>query len=98
MNQREYLITTLMEECSELIKDGSKALRFGDDSKNENDELSAIEKLYREFIDIAASIELLLEYDIIKDIDYEMYDTLIADKKKRVVNYMNEHTGEKDGK
>jgi hypothetical protein len=50
MNEREYLLVCVMEECSEIQKAASKALRF-----NLNDP----DKIENEFIDLVALFEML---------------------------------------
>ncbi len=50
MNEREYLLVCVMEECSEIQKAASKALRF---NLNDPDEIE------NEFIDLVALFEML---------------------------------------
>ena len=68
MNRKEYLLTCLAEECSELAIECSKSKRFGLDSYGENDTATLrytnSENLVKEFVDV---------YTIIKMLDQEGY-------------------------
>lgn len=65
MTVQEYLLITLMEECSEVIKECSKALRFGLDSVKMNadrdHDLITRQCITHEMIDVVSVAELLVE-------------------------------------
>lgn len=52
MNQREYLLTKLMEECAEVQQRASKAQIFGDDETEPDDACSNMERLREEMSDL----------------------------------------------
>ena len=85
MNTTEHLLTKLIQECSEVIKDASKALIFGIDDHEPGQKLTNREKLTIETSEIIASIEMLEASDIIGCPIIEV----IEDKKRRVIKGMN---------
>ena len=87
MNKTEHLLTCLIEECAEIQKVASKALRFGlDDHAPDSDSTNA-EDIITEIYDLLAIIEMLKEEKII----YDLPDTkeLIKQKKDKVTKYMD---------
>lgn len=54
MNEREYLLTCLAEECSEVAKCVSKALRFGLDDAEPGQALNNRERITEELFDLNA--------------------------------------------
>ena len=77
MSEREYLLVCVMEECSEIQKEVSKALRFS---------LYKQDKIENEFIDLVALFEMLEEGGALS---IDMKDEVrIAAKKKKVRKYM----------
>lgn len=63
MTVQEYLLITLMEECSEVIKECSKALRFGLNSTHMNvdHDVTTRQCIANEMIDVVSVAELLVE-------------------------------------
>lgn len=71
MNRTEYLLVGLSEECSEVAKEISKALRFGLDDCNPNAMPSEVgitnsQKITQEIADFIGSSEMLFLEGIIK--------------------------------
>ena len=85
MNTIEHLLVCLAEECAEVQKEVTKALRFGLEDKWKSD-LNTSEKIAYECCDILAVIEMLKQESVIPQLDS---DSLIKDKKERVLKYMN---------
>jgi ribosome maturation factor RimP len=93
MTKVEYLLVCLMEECSELQKEASKAIRFGIDNKW-NREPSSVDKMQQEFIDVRAVYELVKEecdkQDVyVTDCDSVSIKEMIQKKKDKVLNLMH---------
>ena len=71
MTEQEHVLMVLAEECSEVIKEVSKALRFGLDSHAglddhaPNCELSNSQKLSNELGDLMGVMEMLIDRGVI---------------------------------
>ena len=61
MNTEEYLLTLLIEECSEIIHCTSKVLRFGPMGKEDGCDLTNIRRLQMETADLFAALEMLTD-------------------------------------
>ncbi len=88
MTKVEHLLVCLMEECSEVQKEASKALRFGVDSKDvfKYEKETHGEKIVTEFADILAIIYLLQEEGVVPDVNMR---AMIAKKKEKTMRYIN---------
>ncbi len=75
----EYILATLAEEASEIIKPACKAIRFG--LHNSFNKESNLEEIIKEFHDLQATIELLIGKDFIPD------RNLIELKKQKMEKY-----------
>jgi len=85
MNKREYLLVCLMEECAEVQKAASKALRFGLKDGNPSSNFTNAEDLENEISDFVSVANILAaEGAIILDANN---DELIR-KKDKVNRYM----------
>lgn len=61
MTKVEHLLVILMEECAEVAKEASKALRFGlQDQYGESGETNA-QRIMREYCDLTAAMHMLME-------------------------------------
>ena len=87
MNKVEHLLVCLNEECSEIQKEISKALRFGLNDKW-NGDLSTAEKLIHECYDFFAVFRMLIDAGIIPNTMPHVEAGLIKRKKERVLEYM----------
>lgn len=59
MNQREYLLTKLIEECLEVAQRATKAMTFGTDEIEPGQKLTNVERLNGEWNDLLGVVELL---------------------------------------
>ena len=89
MNRTQHLLVCLAEECAEVQKEISKALRFGLDDKWKSD-IDTAEKIALECFDILAVIEMLKDEKAIPDLPA---GDLIQKKKDRVLKYMDYAAG-----
>lgn len=80
-----YLLSTLGEECAEVVQAISKANRFGFESKFESD-LTNAEKISYEVADLIAVYEMIVELGIVPGLD----DKLIKEKKEKVIKLYKE--------
>ena len=90
MNKTEYLLTCLIEECAEVQKEATKALRFGLADKWEHDTTPA-ERLYVELCDLLGVFETLSDENILQDnmvSVQEQPDVLIKRKKTKIKKWM----------
>lgn len=67
MNRTEHLLVILSEECAELSKEVSKALRFGLNDHEPNQILTNKEKIVNEFNDLFAVMGMLKNDNIFTD-------------------------------
>jgi len=89
LNKREYLLITLMEEASEVIKVASKMLRFGDDNFHPTSgEGTNREKLQDELNDVFGVVALLQDENIIDE--KTLQGSKIYAKKAKVLKYFEE--------
>lgn len=89
MNNREYLLICLMEECAEVQHMASKCLRFGLDEVHITDlsQPPNLERLKAEIVDLIGVLALLDENGIL-EISANEYTTGAAKKKEKVERYM----------
>jgi hypothetical protein len=80
MNREEHLLVILAEECAEVAKETSKALRFGMYEIMPGQPLSNRERILRELNDLWAFVEML-------DLAHVSREE-IQDKKVKVAKYM----------
>lgn len=85
MNKKEYLLTAVGEECSEVHQRCSKALRFGMSEVQPEQALTNEIRILREFNDLLATMEMLFECSVGELIDREQ----IREKKLKVEKFMN---------
>jgi hypothetical protein len=88
-DKEQQLLIVLAEECSEVIKEVSKALRFGIDTTYKG--TSPKERLQWELVDLISSIELLQDEEVI-DLNNSEFETLSKHKKSKVLSFINERT------
>ena len=99
MNRQEHLLTILGEECSELHQELCKALRFGVYEQQYNNPISNSQRIFKEFNDLIAMVDMVNESAIKTSFDDAsvtlgerglMYrdDELIAAKKRKVEEYL----------
>lgn len=80
MNEREYLLTVLVEECAEVAQRACKAMRFGLFETEPGQPDGNKRRLERELADLMATAELMSL--IIRDEDK-------VAKREKLQNYMN---------
>ena len=80
MNETEHLLMILMEECAEVAKETSKALRFGEGEVMPGQPLTNRERILRKLNDLWAVVEML---------DLQQVDRTAIDRKKaKVAKFM----------
>lgn len=91
MTYVDYLLTKLIEECSEIQKPCSKAILFGIDSYNPFDTpmITNIEEIYKEFTDVYAVMELL--HEELRATEFNVPYTAKVLKQKKLKEYYEIH-------
>lgn len=85
LNKIEYLLTCLIEECSEVQKEACKAIRFGltDFNPNIPGAKNNAENLVQEYVDLSAVFGMLTDEEVLPMTDFElMYDRKTAKMEK----------------
>jgi NTP pyrophosphatase (non-canonical NTP hydrolase) len=86
MTKTEYLLIVLAEECAEVQKEISKALRFGIDTEIPNSSITYRLNLIHEIADVFAVIEMLENNN---DLSFKWnIEEAIKIKKEKVTSYM----------
>ena len=87
MNITEHLLTCLTEECAEVQKAVSKALRFGLEDGYPGGDTTNAQDIAKEVIHLMAVIDMLKEQGIIAQLKGEasIYDS----KRNRVLEYID---------
>lgn len=84
MIREQLLLVLAMEECDELSQRLSKAIRFGLDEIQKDQELNNSDRILYEFNDLLATIELIYDCTIRELID----DAAIVGKKVKIERYL----------
>lgn len=96
MNNREHLLTCLMEECSEIQKPICKALRFGENDHYPNNQFpnatsSNIKDISDELDDLIGVMDLLREEGVLlRGIDVNRVNAKKI-KVRKYMEYAREH-------
>ena len=85
MNVQDYLLTTLIEECSEVIQAISKGQRFGMDNRYGNHDTKR-EHIAYEIDDLLGVIALCQDKGILQDSNSDRRQA----KAVKVMHYLNE--------
>ena len=85
MTREEHLLVILIEECAEVSKEVSKALRFGMKDHAPGETMKNDEKISIEIGDLVAAMEMLYEAGVIR----EPKSGDIEKKKVKVEKYLN---------
>lgn len=85
MTKTEYLLSCLIEECSEVQKASTKALRFGLDDKYKDYD-TPLEQLCAECVDVLAIIKMLQNEGVLPELNI---DDGIQKKIDRVNKYID---------
>lgn len=76
LEEREELLVIFMEECAEATVEASKMIRFGGDK----------EAMEREIGDLLCMVELLKEYDVIREGELRKHINTKREKLKKWSN------------
>jgi len=86
MDKVEHLLVCISEECSEVIKAISKALRFGLNYNHPSKNITNLTNIEMELDDLSGVLVALREE---AGIELKSLPQRIIEKKKRVKEYMN---------
>ena len=82
MNNEEYILTLIAEECNEVAQRATKALRFGLYETQEGHKFNNKERLIQEFWDLTTVMRMLYPIDEFENEDWS------TDKLERIEKYM----------
>lgn len=85
MNRKEHLLTILAEECMEIGKECTKALRFGLEDHHPTQTGTNSQKINDEYNDLLAVVDMLNEEGFL---DTHVNVEKIKNKKERVEKYL----------
>lgn len=85
MTREEHLLVILTEECAEVIKETSKALRFGLDDHKPGQYKTNRERITAELNDLFAVIAMLVDDETFKS--KELAEIEFMEAKRRKVEY-----------
>jgi NTP pyrophosphatase (non-canonical NTP hydrolase) len=88
MNRTEHLLACLAEECTEVAKECTKAMRFG--LEDNYDGTTPAEKIVHELVDILAVYHILVESGALKNPweNMDEFEQTVDIKCKKVEHYM----------
>lgn len=86
MNRSEHLLTCLSEECVEVAKEVSKALRFSLDEQYVSSDYTNRERVVKELKDVLCLIEICRAEGIIPAV--HVTENEVADKLTKIERYM----------
>ena len=89
MNESEHILICIAEECAEIQKAVSKALRFGLDDRHPNSNQTNKDDLAFEIADLLGAIEMAQDYGIIPDHGEEKIRSHMQAKKENILKFMN---------
>jgi len=87
MNKNQHLLQILAEECSEVIKEVSKSLRFGPEDSYPGKTETNAELISREFIEAIAVRNMLVEAGVLT-IPVDAFEISEA-KRAKVLKYLD---------
>lgn len=88
MNEREFLLTQFASECMEVAHRVTKALQFGIDEIQPGQPLTNGERTTEEIYDLVATMDMLVERDILPRPDLAVANEKYIVKKEKVARYM----------
>lgn len=87
MTKTEHLLVCLAEECNEVAKRATKALRFGLSEVQSGQSLTNAQRINEEFNDLLAILEMLEEADL--SLDSIGKRQAVEAKKQKVARFLN---------
>jgi len=88
MNEEEHILSCLAEECNEIGKNVSKALRFGLSDWGPGKSLNNAQAIRYEFLDLVAVMELLISRGILERTSEVDEGLAKQAKKEKVLQYI----------
>lgn len=89
MNENEYLLTLLSEECAEVAQRVSKALRFGLNEIQPGQPHTNSRRIYLELIDLIEVVDMLDQRGILDLTSHIKEDEEHgANKRRKILEYM----------
>jgi hypothetical protein len=87
MNRIEHLLTIVAEECAEVSQRCSKALRFGLEEIQPGQTLTNAARIYQEYADLRAAMELLHAHCIFMTEGLPSLGALMDSKHQKVADF-----------
>ena len=95
MKHSEHLLICLIEECAEVQKAASKALRFGLDDGYPGSGRTNRQDIEKELLDVISICQILADKSIIRQFHQTEIDAALMDKRDKInhwLDYARSHT------
>jgi hypothetical protein len=89
MNEKEHLLTILIEEMAEAQVSICKSLRFGLDDGYPGSDTTNEEDLMKELVEVCAVLEMLITKCYVAPASQHVTEEIMESKKRRVIEYMD---------
>lgn len=88
MNETEYLLSLVAEECAEVAQRAIKAQRFGAFELQEGQDLNNAKRIIYELSDLLTVVKMLQERCVLPSVLFDMETQFTKAKREKIKKYM----------